>query len=115
MANRERDKLLRVYVSEKEYELVQKKMQKLNIERFSQYARKMLIDGFVINIKDIEKIIEFKFEINKIGVNINQIAKRANETRDIDKEMINEVVKKQEELENLINKKFKELFKYGYN
>lgn len=114
MANRERKKLLKVYVSEEEYKSIQTKMKQYQTENFSQYARKMLIDGMVIKISNLHEIIDLKFEIKKIGVNINQIAKHANETRTIDKETINEIVKKIEELENLIYKKFEVLFN-GYN
>lgn len=114
MANRERKKLLTIYVSEEEYKSIQTKMEQYQTENFSQYARKMLIDGMVIKISNLHEIIDLKFEIKKIGVNINQIAKHANETRTIDKETINEIVKKIEELENLIYKKIEVLFN-GYN
>ncbi len=45
----------------------------------SQYLRKMAIDGFIIK-QDLESIRTLTQEINKIGININQIAKHINET-----------------------------------
>ena len=46
-------------------------------DNFSAYARKMLIDGYIIQV-DYTNIKEMTAEIQKIGVNINQIARRVN-------------------------------------
>ena len=43
----------------------------------SQYARKMLIDGYVVHI-DTTDIRAQTAELQKIGVNVNQIARRLN-------------------------------------
>lgn len=111
--NRTRKKLLIVYVSEKEHEFIKIKMKKSGIENFSQYARKILIDGQIINFKSSTELQQLVYEINKIGVNINQLTRLANENHSISKSMINEIIKLQEDLEYLVNTKVGKIF--GYN
>ena len=50
MANRTRSIVLRVPVTTEERALIEKKMQQMGTHCFSTYARKMLIDGYVIKI-----------------------------------------------------------------
>ena len=72
-------------------------MKQFGTDNFSRYARKMLIDGYVIHV-DLSQFQTLANEINKVGVNINQITKSVNATgvlfgddlNDL-KEMINEI------------------------
>ena len=48
MANRVRNIVLRVPVTAQEREMIELKMQQMGTRCFSVYARKMLIDGYVI-------------------------------------------------------------------
>ena len=50
MANRTRNIVLRVPVTAEERALIEKKMQQMGTRCFSVYARKMLIDGYVIKL-----------------------------------------------------------------
>ena len=50
MANRTRKIVLRVPVTPEEQELIRQKMALLHTRNFSAYARKMLIDGYVVHI-----------------------------------------------------------------
>ncbi len=77
MTNRTRKIVLRVPVTPKEQELIRQKMALLNTRNFSAYARKMLIDGYVVHI-DTTDIRAQTAELQKIGVNINQIVRRLN-------------------------------------
>ena len=79
MANRTRNIVLRVHVTAEERALIEKKMQQMGTRCFSVYARKMLIDGYVIKI-DYSDIKAMTAELQKIGTNINQIARRVNAT-----------------------------------
>jgi len=79
MTNRTRKIVLRVPVTPEEQELIRQKMALLNTRNFSAYARKMLIDGYVVHI-DTTDIRAQTAELQKIGVNINQIARRINST-----------------------------------
>ena len=77
MTNRTRKIVLRVPVTPTERELIQQKMALLHTRNFSAYARKMLIDGYVVHI-DTTDIRAQTAELQKIGVNVNQIARRLN-------------------------------------
>ena len=77
MTNRTRKIVLRVPVTPEERELIRQKMALLHTRNFSAYARKMLIDGYVVHI-DTTGIREQTAELQKIGVNYNQIARRLN-------------------------------------
>ena len=80
MTNRTRKIVLRVPVTPEEQELIRQKMALLHTRNFSAYARKMLIDGYVVHIDttDTTDIRAQTAELQKIGVNVNQIARRLN-------------------------------------
>ena len=78
MANRTRSIVLRVPVTAEERALIEKKMQQMGTSCFSTYARKMLIDGYVIKI-DYSDIKAMTAELQKIGTNINQIIQKKQE------------------------------------
>ena len=77
MTKRTRKIVLRVPVTPEEQELIRQKMALLHTRNFSAYARKMLIDGYVVHI-DTTDIRAQTAELQKIGVNINQIVRRLN-------------------------------------
>jgi hypothetical protein len=79
MANRQRPFVLRCPVTKQERGLILQKMAQIPTKNFSAYARKMLIDGYVIKV-DYAELKAVTAEIGKIGANINQIAKRVNAT-----------------------------------
>ena len=82
MANRKRKIVLRVPVTQEERELIEQKMTLLHTKNFSAYARKMLIDGYIVNM-DTSDIRAQTAELQKIGVNVNQIARRINSTETV--------------------------------
>lgn len=90
MAKRTRPVILRVPVNEQERALIEEKMKLIPTSNFSAYARKMLIDGYIIQV-DHTDIKAMTAEIQKIGVNVNQIAKRVNATGSVYQEDIDEI------------------------
>lgn len=70
------------FVSEEEDELIKKKMRICGTKNFSMYARKMLIDGYIIK-RDYSELKELTHELANLSRSINQIARRTNETRSI--------------------------------
>ncbi|HEN5999996.1 TPA: plasmid mobilization relaxosome protein MobC [Streptococcus agalactiae] len=76
-SKRSREILKRFYITEDELKKIKLKMEQANMRNFSNYARLMLTRGR-ITVVDFEGLIEFKKEVNRIGVNINQIAKGVN-------------------------------------
>ena len=101
MEKRKRDIQKKFRVNEEENKIIKEKMNKLGTNDFGAYARKMLIDGYIIKTDHIE-IRNLIREINKSGVNINQIAKRANETNRVYEDDIKELKGELEEVWQLL-------------
>ena len=78
MENRKRNVQIIIRVTEEEWALIEEKMQQIPTLNLSAYARKMLIDGYIT--LDLQEVKGHTAQLQKIGVNINQIAKRINET-----------------------------------
>ena len=94
---RERKNKLEFYVSEEEKSFIYAKMNAAKISNLSAYLRKIAIDG-KIEIKDLSELKNLNYNLHKIGVNINQIAKRINETNAVYKSDVQDVMKKQNEI-----------------
>jgi SepF-like predicted cell division protein (DUF552 family) len=90
MANRKRLIVLRCPVTEQERDLIQQKMAQIPTKNFAAYARKMLIDGYVVKV-DYSELKAVTAEIQKIGANVNQIAKRVNATGNVYEQDIAEI------------------------
>jgi len=99
--NRKRNILLRVFVTEDERDFIYEKMNEINTNNFGAYARKMLIDGYAINT-DATDLKAIAAEMQKIGVNINQIARRVNSTSRIYEQDFNEINGKVDEIWRLL-------------
>ena len=97
MAKRDRDILIRFFVTADEKAVIQKRMELVGLKNMSTYLRKISMDGYLINA-DYTYIKEMNAELSAIGRNINQIAARANSTGIIYAEDITEIKKKQEEI-----------------
>jgi len=99
--NRKRDILLRVFVDKEERDFIYSKMNEVNTNNFGAYARKMLIDGYAIHtdFTDLKAVIA---EMQKIGVNINQIARRINSTSRIYEQDFIEIQGKVDEIWRLL-------------
>ncbi len=97
MAKRDRDILIRFFVTADERAVIQKRMELVGLKNMSTYLRKISMDGYLINA-DYTYIKEMNAELSAIGRNINQIAARANSTGIIYAEDITEIKKKQEEI-----------------
>ncbi len=69
--------LFRVTAHEKE--LIKERMEMCGIKNMARFLRLMAINGCIINT-DYSELKARNYELHKIGVNINQIAKRVNET-----------------------------------
>ena len=79
MENRKRNIQIKFRVTEEEKKLIEQKMAQLPTKYIGTYMRKMAIDGFII-YTDLSKFKGFQKELQAIGRNINQIAKRVNST-----------------------------------
>lgn len=97
MANRKRNIQLKIWVNEEEKKLIEKKMSQLPTAQLGAYLRKMAIDGYIIYV-DVKNIKQYIQELQAIGKNINQIARRVNSTTNIYKEDIDEIKKRLDEI-----------------
>jgi len=88
--NRKRDIQIIVRVTEQERQLIEEKMKQIPTINLSAFARKMLIDGYIIQL-DIAEVKTHSALLQKIGGNLNQIAKRTNKTGHIYADEMNEV------------------------
>jgi hypothetical protein len=77
-------------VTEAERDFIFDKMRLLGTNNIAAYMRKMAIDGYAVNT-DYTDLKAVTAEMQKIGVNINQIAKRVNSTTRIYEQDIDEI------------------------
>ncbi len=96
-AERKRKNKLEFYVTDEEKNFILEKMKAANIDNLSAYLRKIAIDG-KIEIYDLSEMKELNYNLRKIGVNINQITKRINETNSVFREDLRDIQNKQEEI-----------------
>ena len=82
MAKRKRNMQILFCVSPEEKKLIRRKMIESKTKNMGAYLRKMAIDGYIVNT-DTTPLKKQYEEMHKIGVNINQIAKKVNSTGDL--------------------------------
>ena len=80
--NDKRNICIKVRLSEPERDLVIEKMAAAGIGNREAYIRKMVLDGYIVrlDLSDVRKMVQL---LSNATSNLNQIAKRANETRSI--------------------------------
>ncbi|MDL2233174.1 plasmid mobilization relaxosome protein MobC [Ruminococcaceae bacterium OttesenSCG-928-L11] len=77
-----RDIEIKIRISEAEKELIAEKMALANIRNREAYLRKMALDGYVVRL-DLADVRRMCYLLDTVANNLNQIARRANETRSI--------------------------------
>lgn len=82
MAERNRAIRKEVSFTAEEWKMIESKLLQIGTNNFSMYARKMCIDGYVVK-RDFAELKGLTKELANLSRNINQIVKRANETRNI--------------------------------
>ena len=101
MANRTRPIIMRLAVTEYEKELIERKMQQLGTKNFGAYARKMLIDGYIIKV-DYSQQKKLAAAVSRVASNINQICRRINSTGHFYADDITELKERQGEIWQLL-------------
>ena len=79
MAKRKRNIVIRFRVTPEEREMIESKMAQFGTTNMAAYLRKISIDGYVVRL-DLPELREMVSLLRRSGNNINQIAKRVNET-----------------------------------
>ena len=104
MADRTRPVRKEICLNETELNLIRHKMRQLGTRNFGAYARKMLIDGYII-VVDYTEQKKLAAEINKIGVNINTVCRRINSTGRFYQDDIDELKEKMDAVWQLLKSK----------
>ena len=88
MAKRKREIRMEFRVTEEEKRNIFRKMHQIGFKSFGSFARKMLLNGVVVNpvIHNLDKV---SIQLSRIGNNINQATRRINTSvnpsqRDVD-------------------------------
>ena len=81
-ANRKRKIRIEMHLTEDERDLFHKRMADAGIQNMQAYLRRMALTGYILRL-DISEVREALRIMSKASLNINQLAKRANETRSI--------------------------------
>ena len=79
MAKRKRNIVIRFRVTPEEREMIESKMAQFGTSNMAAYLRKISIDGYVVRL-DLPELREMVSLLRRSGNNLNQIAKRVNET-----------------------------------
>ncbi len=79
MKKRRRTILLMFYVTPEERDQIEAKMAQLGTNNMSAYLRKIAIDGYVVQL-DLPELREMVSLLRRSSNNLNQLARRANET-----------------------------------
>lgn len=88
--NRNRSRQVKFWVSEEEYQLLQKKMEAAGGVNQGAYIRKMILDGYIVNL-DIPELKEIIRLLSITSNNVNQMARKLNTDGSIYQQDIREV------------------------
>ena len=92
MDNRKRNNQLKIYLTDEEKEIFEKKMKLANCKTMSHFLRKCVLEK-EIYVVDLEPFRNLQWLLSNATNNINQFAKRVNSTGIIYKDDINDIKK----------------------
>ena len=107
MPDRTRPIRKEICLNEQELNLIQHKMRQLGTHNFAAYARKMLIDGYIIKVNYTEQK-KLAAAVSRVASNINQICRRINQTGRFYAADIAELKARQEEIWSLLKESQKQ-------
>lgn len=102
MANRKRDIRLRFRVTPEEKSMIEEKMTQVGTSNMEAYLRKMSIDGYILKL-DLPELKEMISLLRRSSNNLNQIAKRVNQTGRLYGEDMEDILRKQDRLWSISN------------
>ena len=101
MPDRTRPIRKEICLNKQELNLVQHKMRQLGTHNFGAYARKMLIDGYIIKV-DYTEQKRLAAAVSHVASNINQICRRINSTGHVYEDDVVELKARQAEIWELL-------------
>lgn len=100
--NRVRKIQLNFRVTEQERRLIEERMQEFGTPNREAYLRKLAIDGMIVKL-EVQELKEIVSLMRRTSNNVNQIARRLNETGRIYEADITDVHNRQEQLWDMLN------------
>jgi len=97
MANRTRNNVVYLRLNDDEYRILQEKCKLSKHRNISDYLRQQIVEDIIYYI-DYKYLRKYNYQLGKIGTNINQIAKKANQTNSIYQSDIENLKKEMESL-----------------
>ena len=82
--------------------MIEEKMTQVGTSNMEAYLRKMSIDGYILKL-DLQEIKEMISLLRRSSNNLNQIAKRVNQTGRLYGEDMEDILRKQERLWQAVN------------
>lgn len=104
-AKRARNHNIPIRADEYEYAKIKRMYEQSGASSMQEYLINMGMNGCVVNV-DFSELENLVYEINKIGVNVNQIAHRVNEVDSAGREEIEHVKKNIDNVMKLIGRQF---------
>lgn len=101
MVRRTRDIQKKIWLTPQEERTIAKKMEMIGTENFGAYARKMLIDGYIIKV-DYTQQKKLAAAVSRAAANINQICRRINSTGHFYEDDVAELKERQKEIWQLL-------------
>lgn len=95
--SRKRNVQIIFWVSEEEREQIQAKMDQVGTENLSAYLRKIAIDGYILKL-DLPELRKMISLLRRSSNNLNQIARRLNETGRFYAADMEDILQRQEQL-----------------
>lgn len=98
-----KDERFEIRISAKDKQLIRQKMSEAGITNMSAYVRKMAIDGYIVSL-DLSDVKELVRLLRYCSNNLNQYAKKANESGSIYERDIEDLRKRHDRLWDMANK-----------
>ncbi len=99
---REYNRDIHMRLKQSDIDKIRRRMDEAGIKNMSAYMRKMAIDGFVVNL-DLSDVKELVRLLRYCSNNLNQYAKKANETGEVYAADIEDLKRRHDRLWNMAN------------
>ena len=107
MVRRTRDIQKKIWLTPQEERTIAKKMEMIGTENFGAYARKMLIDGYIIKV-DYTEQKKLAAAVSRAASNINHVCRRINSTGRCYEDDVAELKARQAEIWELLKARQKD-------
>lgn len=97
MGSRRRDHIIKLWMSDAELKTLHQRMQEMEVENRSAFIRKMALNGLCVRL-DIPEIRAMTTLLRRCSNNLNQYAKKANQTGSIYEEDIRDLQKRLDQI-----------------